>query len=122
MADANEFLELAEGGYIMQIQAVLQAITADKALFASVPVNTVPLILADLQSYQTTNGEYLASLMTGTPVGIFLCGLCLESVKIEGYSIFQAPLLATVEGISQRISAQFSTAVAAYSSSSSNSS
>jgi hypothetical protein len=115
MADANEFLELAKGGYIVQIQAVLQAITADKALFASVPVNTVPLILADLQSYQTTNGKYLASLMTGTPVGIFLCGLFLESVKIDGYSIFQAPLLATVEEISQQISAQFSTAVAAYS-------
>ncbi|KAJ7462008.1 hypothetical protein FB451DRAFT_1267469 [Mycena latifolia] len=64
--DANEFIQMAEAGYVPQILDVLNRTIAARAAFAATD-DFVPVILRDLVAYNASNSEYLANLTDAAP-------------------------------------------------------
>ncbi|KAJ7119028.1 hypothetical protein C8R44DRAFT_878545 [Mycena epipterygia] len=89
--DAEEFINMAEAGYVPQILDVLNQTIAARAVFAN--DDFVPIILRDLIAYNISNTHYLANLTGAAP----------------------PEWLPTAINITRNISAAFSEAIAAYS-------
>lgn len=65
-ADAKEFIDMAEAGYVPQILDVLNQTIAARAVFAN--DDFVAIILRDLIAYNISNTHYLANLTDAAPV------------------------------------------------------
>ena len=74
MSDAMEFIDLVENGYLPLLNFLLTLMDAFEPFFinSTLGEEAVGMLLSTLQNYNTSNANYLAALITGAPVSLFI--------------------------------------------------